>query len=64
MRKNDAVYVTSVGTIFDKEATVMKFRFTNLKQREKHFAKTPLRKYEISNSRCALTSCISPFSAH
>jgi len=29
--KNDAVYVTSVGTILDKEATAMKFRFNNLK---------------------------------
>jgi len=37
--KNDAVYATCVGTIFEKEAAVMKFRFTNLKQREKHFAK-------------------------
>jgi len=42
MPKNDAVYVTGVGTIFDKKATVMKFRFTNLKQREKHFAKPSL----------------------
>jgi len=31
MPKNDAVYVTGVVTILDKEATVMKFRFTNLK---------------------------------
>jgi len=63
MPKNDAVYVTGVGTILDKEATVMKFRFTNLKQR-KTFCQTVITKYEISNSRCALTSCISPSSAH